>query len=280
MTKTSIDYSMRPNKSLVRNRIVDIVDERFHPTHEHLADVSYISLCGYRFIDAIEFYKRFNIRRIYSVEKYDKIYARAIFNRPYEFINITKGTIKTFIDNKYSEVVETRKAIYLDYESRIDDKILSELEAVISSGFLDRDTLLFITFNRGFDRNLMTPRVLEVVPENIKTTEAFKTWLSNEFSDLIVNFIRRKYRQQKSLEEVLKAFYYDTANMVILGYFISESGSGDFSFKSIPPETFALPELTPLEENHLKNHLSDDLEELAEVLGLASKEVKAYTNYV
>lgn len=278
--KTSVDYSMRPNKSLVRNHIIGIIEEKFHPPHEHSADVSYISLCGYRFIDAIEFYKRFNTRSIYSVEKYSHLYARAIFNRPYEFIDITKGTIKTFIDNKYSEVVGTRKAIYLDYESRIDDEILSDLEAVISSGFLNRDTLLFITFNRKFDRTISTPHVLEIVPENIKTTEAFKTWLSNEFSDIIANLIRRNYGQQKSLEEVLKAFYRDTSKMVILGYFISESGSGDFSFKSIPPETFALPELTPLEENHLRNHLSHDPEELAKVLGLLSKEVKAYTNYV
>ena len=75
----------RPSKSLVRSKIFNIIEETFHPPHEHDCDLSFITFSGYRFIDSVEFYKRFNIRNIYSIENIPYLYNRALFNKPYEF---------------------------------------------------------------------------------------------------------------------------------------------------------------------------------------------------
>lgn len=280
MTKIDVDYSSRPNKSLIRSRIFNITEETFHPQHVQSEKLSYITLSGYRFIDSIEFYRRFNIKNIYSIENNERIYRRANFNRPFEFINITNGRVVDFIDEKYEDIIETNKIIYLDYESRFNDITISDIEALFSSGFFDRDSLLFITFNRSFKRSWLTPKVSEIIPTNIETKEAFKTWLSERFSNLILHQVQRKYRYKKVLQEVLKVFYRDTANMVVFGYLIKDKKEDDTSLFTIQVEEFALPDLTFLEENYIRNNLTGKTSEIANQLGLEEEDVRNYIKYI
>ena len=280
MTKIDVDYSSRPNKSLVRSRIFNITEETFHPQHVTTEKLSYITFSGYRFIDSIEFYRRFNIRNIYSLECNNSLYRRARFNRPYEFINITNGRILDFIDEKYENVIGTNKVIWLDYESRLIDKIIYDLEALFSSGFFNIDSLLFITFNRTFKKDKLTPKLLEIIPGDINTSEAFKTWLSEQFSHLILHQVQRKYKNKKVLREVLKVFYCDTANMVVFGYLVKDRKEKDTPLKTIKAEEFALPVLTFLEANYIRNYLTDVPSKIADKLGIKEKDVKNYLKYI
>ena len=278
MSRIDVNYSDRPNKSLVRARMLHIVEETFHPKHEHSENLSFITFSGFRFIDSIEFYQRFNIRNIYSIECDNDRYKRAKFNCPYCFINITKGKIKDFIDEKYSLVATMKKVIFLDYESRLIDEIISDLSALFSSGFFDTDCLLFITFNRTFAINALTPRVKELLPNTIKTSEAFKSWLSDGFSYLVLDDLVRKYKERKQLKEILKAFYRDTSSMVIFGYLVQDKGASN-TFESTELEEFNLPELTFLEANHIHNNLGDNPDAIAGEIGLSPKDVEAYIQY-
>lgn len=278
MSRIDVNYSDRPNKSLVRSRIFHIIEETFHPEHKHSEKLSFITFSGYRFIDSIKFYHRFNIRNIYSIECDSRRYQRARFNRPYEFIDITKGTIKDFIDEKYALVVETRKVISLDYESRLVDNILSDLDALFSSGFFEKESLLFITFNRAFNRDKLTPKVKDILAERIRTPEAFKAWLSKEFSNIVLNKLQRKYGSNKQLTEVLKVFYHDTSSMVVFGYLIADRRRGNI-IRTIRAETFMLPELTFLEANYIHNNLKGNSMDIANKLGLNVKDVSIYIQY-
>ena len=85
MSRIDVNYLDRPNKSLVRSKIFHIIEQTFHPKHEHSERLSFITFSGYRFIDSIEFYQRFNIRNIYSIEWGSGRYKRAKFNSPYSF---------------------------------------------------------------------------------------------------------------------------------------------------------------------------------------------------
>jgi len=258
--------------------MLHIVEETFHPKHEHSENLSFITFSGFRFIDSIEFYQRFNIRNIYSIECDNDRYKRAKFNCPYCFINITKGKIKDFIDEKYSLVATMKKVIFLDYESRLIDEIISDLSALFSSGFFDTDCLLFITFNRTFAINALTPRVKELLPNTIKTSEAFKSWLSDGFSYLVLDDLVRKYKERKQLKEILKAFYRDTSSMVIFGYLVQDKGASN-TFESTELEEFNLPELTFLEANHIHNNLGGNPDAIAGEIGLSPKDVEAYIQY-
>lgn len=279
MVRIDIDYSGRPNKSLVRSRIFHIIEETFQPQYEHSEKLSYITFSGYRFIDSIEFYKRFNIRNIYSIENKPWLVARAEFNRPYEFISITKGRVADFIDERYEEVIETNKVIFLDYESRFSDVIISDLEAIFSSGFFNEKGLLFITFNTGFDGGKLTAIARDVIPENIRSRKAFEEWISKSFSHFILDKVQRKYKDKKMVREVLKVFYKDTARMVVLGYLITESSRRGLYLKTIPAKEFALPVLTFLEKNYIQNNLSGDPKKIAGKLGLELDDVREYIKY-
>lgn len=283
MTKTPVDYSERPNKSLVRSKILNIIEEQFEPHHEEPESISYITFSGYRFIDSIEFYKRFSIRSIFSIEYKDSLFRRAKFNMPYEFIDITNGRIVDFIANKGTRVVNTNKIVFLDYESKLNDVIVSDIEALVASGFFNRDCLLFITFNityRKFYHDKLTPIVKELVPEDIKSEGAYKNWLDENFSYFILDKVQKKFGTQKRIREVLKAFYSDGAKMAIFGYLIKQNDGAEKLLESIKSEEFSLPVLTFLEENYLRNNLlSGEPGNIANVLGLTDQDVSDFIHY-
>lgn len=278
MSKIDVNYSARPNKSLVRARMFHTIEETFHPRHEHFENLSFITFSGFRYIDSIEFYQRFNIRNIYSIERDRRRHKRAQFNCPYSFIDLTRGKIKDFIDKKYSLVSTTKKVIFLDYESRLIDDIISDLNALFISGFFDTDCLLFITFNRAFDPAKLTPRIKEILPDNTNTLEAFKNWLSDGFSHIVLDKLVRKYSERKQLKEILKAFYRDSAPMVVFGYLIKDKGAGN-TFETTVLEEFNLPELTFLEANHIYNNLDGNPNAIADEIGLRPKDIKTYIKY-
>jgi hypothetical protein len=281
LSKIDVDYSGKPNKSLVRSRIFHLIDEKLKPEHKHSEELSFITFSGYRFVDSIEYYSRFNIRNIYSIENKERRYKRAVFNRPYEFIQITSGDVKDFIDEKYEDVIHTRKVMYLDYESMLRDNIIADVKALFSSGFFDKEALLFITFNRSFNRNSLTTTVREIVPEEIKSKEAYDTWLATSFSDIVLHEVCRKYNQRKVLKEVLKVFYQDTAAspMIVLGYYIRDRRTEEDLFTKVESEIFNLPVLTFLEANYIRNHLGKPSVETADRLGLLEQDVENYKNY-
>ena len=120
----------------------------------------------------------------------------------------------------------------------------------------DKKSLLFIAFNRGFDKAKLETNVKNIVPDKIDNPDAFKLWLSKEFSNFVLNKMLRKYGGQKQLAEVLKVFYHDTSNMVVFGYHISDRQTED-TIITIDPENFSLPALTFLEENY-KDDIDDE----------------------
>ena len=279
MSKIDIDYSAKPNKSLVRCRILNIIEEAFAPKHRDTEKLSYITFSGFRFVDSIAFYKRFNNRSIYSIEIDKRRFKRAKFNIPYSFVDIIEGRIADFIDEKYSKVISLNKVIWLDYESRFNDDVICDIEALFSSGFFDKTSLLFITFNSTLDRNALKGEALKVIPDTVKSKEAYKNWISGNFSDFILNKLQRKYKDKKCLKEVLKVFYRDTSNIVTIGYFIKDKEEGDEPLRKIQVEEFTLPDLTFLEENYIRNNLEGDPRVIADSLGLTEQEVVEYIKY-
>jgi len=152
----------------------------------------------------------------------------------------------------------------------------------VASSFFNRDCLLFITFNityRQFEFNRLTPIVKELIPEDIRSEQAFKNWLDENFSYFILDKVQKKFGTQKRIKEVLKAFYSDGASMAIFGYFITQNDGAKKLLESINSEEFSLPVLTFLEENYLRNSLSGKPNEIANILGLTDQDVTDFIRY-
>lgn len=276
---TDIDYSGRPNKSLVRSRIFQLTEEKLKPEHKHSENLSFITFSGFRFVDSIVFYNQFNIRNIYSIENDARLYKRSVFNRPYEFIEITPGEVTDFIDEKFEEVIGTKKVIHLDYESTLRDNIVFDIEALFAAGFFDKDGLLFITFHRGFNKSALTSKVSDIIPDDVVSKETYNNWLSTSFSDIVLHQIQRKYQKKKTLKEILKVFYQDTSPMVVVGYYIRNRRAEEHLITRTRLEEFTLPVLTFMESNYIFNHLDIQSSETADYLGLLEGDVENFKKY-
>ncbi len=279
MVRTDVDYSARPNKGLVRARILNIIEESFRPRHIPNESVAYISFAGYQWLDCLEFYRRFNIRNVYSIENHRRRYRRAKFNRPYEFFDLFPGEVPEFLDEKLAEIADTRKAIYLDYEARFGDLLLRDLEALFASSFFDQKGLLFITFNTRFTRDKLSPEAKQIVPPEIESRNRFELWITEQFSAYILNQVQRRYRERKQVTEVLKAFYRDTFPMVALGYLIGDSDDEVVPLIRLDEEKLILPVLTSLERNYIFNNLQKPTAEIAETVGVKESFIKSVIRY-
>ncbi len=279
MVQIDIDYSGRPNKSLVRWRILTLVEELFQPEHTPDEKLAYVSFSGYQWLDCLEFYKRFGIRRIYSIEKSTRKYKRALFNRPYEFFDLFLGEVPQFIDDQLAEISKARKVIYLDYESRFSDPVLRDLEAIFASHFFDREGILFLTFNTAFQRRKLSPLMDDTIPAEIQSRNRFEKWLAEEFSGYLLNLLQSRYERGKLLREVLKVFYEDTARMVVLGYLVQSNAEDVVRVERCNREDFHLPHLTFLERNFIYNNLGKEPEKIADEVGVPEKFVESVMRY-
>ncbi|MHA2263632.1 MAG: O-methyltransferase [Candidatus Thorarchaeota archaeon] len=275
MTKADVDYLERPNKSIVRARILDAIEQTFHPEHRPDEPLAFVSFSGYQFIDAIGFYNRFGIRNIFSIEYNERLYRRSLFNIPYGFFSVTNGRVTQFIDECLREIADHKKVIYLDYECRFSDIIIEDLEALFSSAFFDEKGLLFMTFNTGFDRSRIGSLVSEIVPEQVESRQAFEGWLNEDFGSYILDKTQRRYQSNKVVTEIIKALYRDTSNMVVLGYLIDDSDDEEITLVKGESEEFRLPVLTFMETNYIRNNLDDSPSDIAERIGLLESDVRA-----
>lgn len=284
VNKTPVDYSNRPNKSIVRNKILKLIERYFHPAGSNHEDISFITLSGYQFIDSKSYYRRFGLQNIYSIENIESLFTRANFNKPYEFIDITKGTLIDFITEKSEKVIDTLKIINLDYESRLKNDIFYDLQSLIASNYLNNECLLFITFNiqynKFFNINLLPDAIQEVISDDINSEESFKEWLSSYFPKIILNLVQEKYDKSKSVVEIMKTYYKDSVYMAIFGFYIKNHVSNEDFLSSISLETLSLPPLTFLEENYIRNNYqSKTEEEIADRLGLDIETIIEYIKY-
>ena len=272
-----MDYSGRPNKEYARQRIVRCIEASFNPAKEGSENLCYISLGGYQFLDTELIYRRFKIKNLYSIENDDATYKRAEFNSPYEFIDITDGTIRDFLRNYEDQVRVYNNIIYMDYTGGLGANILEELSLICNSDLFDNDGLLFITFNAGsFSRSSAPQQLLDNLPEDVLSPEMFREWIANDFVDIINHDINVKYSGTKDIAEVIKAFYIDTSQMVVLGYEVVEGSAGGGQIVKIELENWDLTTLTNHEKHYIKRHISLGAQTIASDLGLTEIEVNSF----
>ena len=78
---------------------------------------------------------------------------------------------------------------------------------------------------------------------------------------------------------MLKAFYEDTARLVVFGYLIEDAPNGGVLHEKTNLEEFRLPVLTFLESNYIYNNLGKTPSKIADEIGMESSEVEAVLRY-
>jgi len=121
-----IDYLLRPSKQVERKLIIEILQKLARAKY-YIHDYTYIGLGSIYYADFILFHKYLLIDDMICSE-IDKIPKRMEFNKPYEFIKLKMEPVSQVLLN-----IDRGKPhlVWLDYDSPIDNDILSDIHSCI-----------------------------------------------------------------------------------------------------------------------------------------------------
>lgn len=121
-----INYALRPAKHIERLMICDAL-RRLWPWG-HLESYQYIGFGSWYFSDFRLFHKLLGINSMYSIE-YQENAERVEFNRPFRHVEMVFGDSSEVLP----DMDWTRRSIvWLDYDKKISDAVLSDIDVVIS----------------------------------------------------------------------------------------------------------------------------------------------------
>ncbi len=140
-----IDYRLRVAKSVERKMLCSLFQclSAFQP----LKDYQYIGMGSVSFIDFSLFHRNLGINKMISIEREEHDKIRFDFNKPFNCIDIEFGESQDVLP-KLS--LHEKSIIWLDYDSKLDTRILSDLELVFYR--LPSGSFLSLSFNALHDR--------------------------------------------------------------------------------------------------------------------------------
>ncbi len=136
-----IHYELRPSKQVERRMFVDVF-QQLKELGFPISKYQYTGLGSFYFTDFILFHKHLGINKMVSVENDTSINKRVKFNKPYKSIDVISDDIATYLPmlNK-----ERKHLLWLDYDNRINDDILTDISTACSE--LPAGSILLISLN-------------------------------------------------------------------------------------------------------------------------------------
>lgn len=148
-----INYALRPAKTVERKILCDII--RHLESFERIENYRYIGFGSIYFSDFQLFHQSLGISDMASVEKDTSNWKRIEFNLPYGCIRLMPGHSNQVLPNLSWD---KRCIVWLDYESKIDKKVLADVATFCSRA--QSGSMLLITLNAEPER------ILWVSPEH------------------------------------------------------------------------------------------------------------------
>jgi hypothetical protein len=255
-TSPKVNYSIRPNKSIERKLIFEIL--KFLDKEYVFNRYSYIGFGSLWFVDFIMAHRILGINEFHSIET--TFPNRAEFNQPYEFITVYPGDSDDWLPSILNTTKKNR-LIWLDYETTITDEIVQNDLDTLASG-LKHDDIFLITLNAESKFIRQMPSIQDPLKarfEFLKSKvgdslasadpESLKDNYSGLLASTVFNIIEKKmngYGNHLRIECIFNFEYQDGAKMMTVGFrFIDAS-------KGIKISTEDLL-------NNFKNWLSNDL---------------------
>jgi hypothetical protein len=124
-TASFIAYDLRPAKQAERRILLDFL-KCANEAGISVSDCRYVGMGGTKFYDFHLLHRFIGVCRMVSLERDPALHTRAVFNCPYDFIDVQPRTVADFLA---SDLDETPTVYWLDY----DDGISAEITADIMS---------------------------------------------------------------------------------------------------------------------------------------------------
>lgn len=192
-TAKFISYDLRPAKQSERRILLDlmgIAGDCGFP----ISNYRYVGMGANRFYDFLLIHKYLGINKMISIEHDPVMYGRAMFNRPYSFIDVRNNSISNFIEG---DSFSDRSILWFDYDGGINSDALADISSLSTK--LKNGDFCFITIGG------LRPPVHEKSDE-----QKVLAWMKEEFGD---------FAGEVTLDNVAKKNFPEAARKVLLAAF-------------------------------------------------------------
>ena len=144
-----VSYDLRPAKQCERRMIVDTFFAAMEVGFS-VPSYRYVGMGANRFYDFVMIHKYLGITNMISLEHDGKMYDRAIFNRPFDFISVQQRSVNNFLLREK----HPRKTIYwFDYDGSIDPSVVQDLNALVPK--VVNGDFVFVTISGYPPKNML-----------------------------------------------------------------------------------------------------------------------------
>ena len=181
--------SLRPSKSIQRQIVFDGIQTLI--SQLDLDQAVYVGFGSIWFTDFVLAHEQLGINEMYSIERDEITFRRAVFNAPFATVEVCRGDAASVLRSlvKKRSIQGRPWVTWLDYDSPIDKGMCDDIGLMLGYGPID--SLLLITFNGnahkyGIPKN--RPELLkdifgDVVPDDLSRDDCRDPLLQDELAD-------------------------------------------------------------------------------------------------
>lgn len=188
-----ISYDLRPTKQSERRILLDLM-QIAGDCGFPIFNYRYVGMGANRFYDFLLMHKYLRINKMISLEHNPIMYGRAMFNRPYSFIDVRNKSISEFISG---DTFSDKSLLWFDYDGGIGSDALTDIASLATK--LKLGDFCFVTIGAA------RPKSLEKNDEH-----KVLAWMKDEFGDLA---------GEVSITDVEKQNFPEAARKVLLAAF-------------------------------------------------------------
>jgi hypothetical protein len=122
-TASYIAYDLRPAKQAERRILLDFL-KCANEIGVSVSDCRYVGMGGTKYYDFHLFHRFLGVNRMTSLERNPKIYPRADFNCPYDFIDVRQNTVAEFLA---SDSDKSPTIYWFDYDDGLSEEITADI---------------------------------------------------------------------------------------------------------------------------------------------------------
>ncbi|WP_103256926.1 O-methyltransferase [Tabrizicola aquatica] len=269
----SINYSLRPSKSVQRGLVFDGLRKLSNALD--LSNAVYIGFGSIWFTDFVLAHKTLNIDDMVSIEANEIGFKRAQFNKSYRTITMMQGMSQDKLPEVLSMPGYLNRPwiVWLDYDSALNEGVVQDFQWTLNNA--PPNSVLLFTFsatqNAYGDKPVQRPERLrsllgDVVPDDLSKEDCSKENLPSVLAKLAMDYLKSEVADLARPGGLIEAFrvpYFDSVGMVTVGAVLPAVGAvpaaravvstGDW--KCLVDEVIHAPQLTLREIAALQSEL-------------------------
>lgn len=194
-TANYISYDLRPAKQSERRILLDLMQVAGDCGFP-ITNYRYVGMGANRFYDFLLIHKYLGVNKMISLEHDPIMYGRAMFNRPYSFIDVRNKSIAEFISG---DTFSDKSLLWFDYDGGISSDALTDIASLSTK--LKLGDFCFVTIGGARPKSHEKSDALRVL-----------AWMKDEFGDLAgevtVTDVEKKHFSEAARKVLLTAFRY------------------------------------------------------------------------